>query len=460
MVRDVVDVNGSGYRLSACLGRGAQGAVYGVEGGRLAVKILNDRSPLRREHLRNHLARLRRLDLTDLPLARPLEVLREPHLGYVMELMSGMTPLKELIRPEIGQASLVQWYFSGGGLRRRLRLLTTTADILLRLHSRGLIYSDLSPSNVFISSDISAEQVYLIDLDNLCYQSAPSESNVYTPLYGAPEVILGRSGPNTLTDAYAFAVIAFETLVGAHPLLGDMIHDGEPELEQQALEGRFPWIDSPADARNRSRFGLSRDMVLTKGLQSLFERAFGEGLTAPLKRPGMAEWSERLHRAANGMLRCPGCTGTYDFRKTRCPWCDAPRPRFVTVAFRLWDPSRHEYVSRPAGDTDKRVIVDGAALAAGETLIIGERLALGLQRAFPEKQIVSAVFADDQVTLSASDAAACVLTSPDQRYSQILSRGSVPIKLAPKKPSWQVHFGDLGQIHRIASFELRDEETL
>ena len=47
-------------------------------------------------------------------------------------------------------------------------------------------------------------------------------------------LVLGKSGVNTLTDAHAFAVIAFQTLCLIHPLMGDLVLDGEPELEEKA----------------------------------------------------------------------------------------------------------------------------------------------------------------------------------------------------------------------------------
>jgi len=67
----VTTVNGNRYRLADELGRGGQGAVFGVDGGRYAVKLLRDRSERAREALRDRLAMVKRLPLEDLPLAPP-----------------------------------------------------------------------------------------------------------------------------------------------------------------------------------------------------------------------------------------------------------------------------------------------------------------------------------------------------------------------------------------------------
>lgn len=84
-----------------------------------------------------------------------------------------------------------------------------------------------------------AHEAWLIDLDNLCTHSEPGRA-VFTPYYGAPEIVTGRSGATSLSDAWAFAVLAFNALTLLHPLCGDLVRDGEPELEEQALTGQVP----------------------------------------------------------------------------------------------------------------------------------------------------------------------------------------------------------------------------
>jgi eukaryotic-like serine/threonine-protein kinase len=69
--RTVTTIQGKRYRLARELGRGGQGAVFAVQGGRLAVKLFDARSGMQQERLRDQLAMVGRFPLAGLPLARP-----------------------------------------------------------------------------------------------------------------------------------------------------------------------------------------------------------------------------------------------------------------------------------------------------------------------------------------------------------------------------------------------------
>ena len=299
----VTSIHGTRYRLGHELGRGGEGAVFAVEGGRLAVKLLRDRSRRSRDRLRDRLAMVGRLPLEGLEVARPIEQLRPPHVGYVMDLFTGMVPIRSLLHPPKRTESIGEWYFQGGGLRRRLRILARVAEVLSELHGRGLVYADLSPNNIFVSESSDAGEVRLIDTDNVHPATSEGQS-IYTPWYGAPEVVSRTGVPSSLGDAWTFAVVAFETLALVHPLLGDEVQYGEPEMEEQALEGRLPWIDAEDDDRNRSSEGIPREIVLSPRLREDFGQTFGLGRLNPEARPGLARWAERLHaaREPNGDL--------------------------------------------------------------------------------------------------------------------------------------------------------------
>lgn len=333
----VFDSLGQQYDLEESpIGEGGQGAVYRVQGQpRRIVKLMSRaRDP---EALRGHFAALRRMSLQDLHVARPISVLKAPDVGYVAEFLDGMSPILSLMRPPQGR-ELLPWYIETGGLRRRLRLLAHAGEALAGLHTRGLIYMDISPNNIFVSSAPHALEAWLIDLDNLCYTSELGKS-FFTPFFGAPEVVKGREGCTSLSDAWAFAVLVWNTLTLNHPLIGDHVNDGEPELEEQALRGELPWVAHSSNDLNLSTTGLPHELVVSRRLLALARRAFEEGVEEPLRRPSVSEWVSELHAAADQTRACAACGSTALANAPDCPWCGAPwAVRAAQVKIRRWHP--------------------------------------------------------------------------------------------------------------------------
>ena len=252
---DVVhDDRGEALELHEELGGGAQGTVWSLTGEQAAAKILKPEAGVDADQLRVRLATVRRFDLSGIPIAHPLSVLIGDDVGYTMELLAGMTAIGSLAA--VPNDRVAEWFSATGGLGRRLRLLALAAEALDRLHARGLAYGDVSPGNVMVSERREHDQVWLIDPDNLSVQARLSHG-YYTPGYGAPELVGGRVGQDSLTDAFAFAVLTFQILALVHPFLGDAIHR-DPELEEPAFRGELPWIDHATDDRNRSSQGLPR----------------------------------------------------------------------------------------------------------------------------------------------------------------------------------------------------------
>lgn len=458
----VTTTHGNRYRLGRELGRGGQGAVYTVEGARLAVKLLRDRSTRARERLRDQLAMVGRLPLEDLAVARPIEQLRAPEVGYVMELVTGMVPLRELMRPPPETNSLARWYLDGGGLRRRLRVLARTAEVFAELHGRSLVYVDPSPHNVFVSAESDALEVRLIDTDNL-RSSSVDGSTVYTPAYGAPELVSGKALPSTLSDAHAFAVMAFETLTLAHPLLGDEVRDGDPELEERALSGELPWIDDAEDSSNRSSDGIPREVVLSPGLRDDFAAAFGAGLSDPSSRPGLGSWTTHLHRAADRTVACPRCTGTFYFNHSSCPWCDTPRPSFVIAAVFIWDPRRRKGGGLGSLEEDAGIlrdprgkprVVDAIAVSANESLWLTERVTGGTNSSAPRLRVTNA---HGRLILEAQIDEPWRLVSLDGQNERALGSAPVDLALRGASASWLVHTGPDDRLHRVIRFDRRPE---
>jgi len=465
--RSVVDMNGVRYELVELIGRGGQGAVYTVKGQRLAVKVLTGRNQHRQDLMRNQLTLVKRLPLQELCLAKPLEMLRPPHMGYVMELLTGMIPIKHLFTPSKGETPSVEWYFKLGGLKKRLLVLARAAQILAQLHSKGLAYSDPSPANIFISADPKFVEVWFIDTDNLRYESAPGLlSNVCTPGYGAPELVQGKSGVTSLTDVYAFAVIAFQTLTLAHPFIGDQVNDGDPELEEQAYAGQLPWIEDEKDDSNRATFGIPRKWVLSPRLKETFQRTFGLGRLAPSERPGAAELAERLFAAAESTIQCKNCGGSFYFNQEQCAWCDTDRANFATAQFYIWAPeigTNGEIVTSTQRGHKREVLVAHAAATSTSPLIITRRLAFDHIGPNSEEPVIEVSLEKNYLMIRSLDGKQYQLVSTSGNHRSIISEQPQKIQFPTGSTRsvvpWRIHFGAKTCRHRVLGFEYWPERN-
>lgn len=377
--RTVWDKSGTAYELTGKLGEGGQGMVCSTQFPNVLVKVskLPTTDPRTLEWHR-HLQWVARQPLEGLHIARPRALIVKPRLGYVMELMDGLEPLRTLMEQShnalVAGAGL-EGFLKTGGLRRRLRLLGRTARLLAQLHGRGLAYGDLSPTNVFVSKSLDQGEVWLIDCDNVTALSREGGQKLYTPDYGAPEIIVGTSGVNSLTDSWSFAVAAFQLLTLLHPMKGEYVTEGEPEIEESALRGELPWIDHPTDKRNESKRGLPRDIVLTPKLIALFDRCFNAGLQNAEARPTMAEWAEAFEAALALAVNCEegdGCGSSFYLNQGRqCPFCDRVQSATRFLEFR-------HYVYAPLSELEAEALPKDRWLSTGhlQVLAVGEPVEL------------------------------------------------------------------------------------
>lgn len=375
--KPLIDEFGNIHYLSEKLARGGQGVVFRTRDADLAIKQPLDvlGHPDRNANLRERFRNIRLLPLPPrIPISLPLAILRDEP-GYVMRLLNGMKPFsifdlngkskKELedtmpklprwlaAIPDKDMALRLLYYAETGSTRRRLSALGKCASILARLHSAGLVYGDISINNAFVSEGASGE-VWLIDADNLRFEVSNGDNSVYTPGYGAPEVVRRTDCSRPRTDCWAFAVMAFKILALCHPLIGKKVlepdsdeggWDAEPvgegapaDLDEQAFAGYLPFIDDETDDSNRGVGGLPRELVLTPKLRLLFQETFGAGRMQPHRRPAMGFWALELTRACDLSLECDGCKMSYFAHKhEKCPYCGMPRPSFLRAMTSRWE---------------------------------------------------------------------------------------------------------------------------
>ncbi len=326
----VYDSQGNEYVLTGKIGEGGQGMVCSTDRPGTLVKIINTKDKSKILSAIKQIKWINKQNIKDLNMALPKIAISRPKHGYVMELMDGLVSLQDVLDKsfnDLQDNQSTEEYLNTGSISRRSKLLLEIAKTLSELHSRGYAYGDLSPANIFVSENISHSQAWFIDCDNICFNEREGTTHLYTPGYGAPEVVRSEQNVNCLTDSWSFAVMAFELLTHQHPFKGLYVEDGEPEIvEKQAFEGQLPWVYDNNDDSNESVAGISLDMVSNKKMAELFRRCFDEGKNNPLVRPSLSEWRTVLQQAVDQTLECQHCRHQFFYQPEdqihQCPFCD------------------------------------------------------------------------------------------------------------------------------------------
>lgn len=447
---EVRDVEGYRYSLSTRIGQGAQGIVYEVANGWMAVKVVRTAHDAEGVALRERIANVRRFPIEDLPIARPIATLAAPQTGYVMRLMTGMVPISCLMRPRQPPTSVRSWYLETGGVRRRLVILARIARSLAQLHALGLIYGDPSPSNLLVSADSAADEVRLIDADNIQAPEPAAAFRLFTPGFGAPELVQGEAGNSFATDVWSLMVIAFNVLVLNHPLVGELVDQGDPDLEDAAFRGNLPWIDEPHDDRNRARenSALNRDVVLSPALQRIFEACFGAGRTTAAARPSAAEAAAAFAKAARMMVTCAECQSGYYVSAATCPWCEARRPPVVLVGLHRWDGEADDPLRGAVGASIATVMGPDSPCRVSSAL-------LALDEDDPAAGFaVLLELSERGIKVRALDGGAYEVRSPDGLTERPIPPAGVLLPLPePGAASWRIHTGPLDRPHMFCTFQ-------
>ncbi len=357
------DSYGHTHSLNGEISRGGQGVVFRTIVPNVVVKFeLNDGKLVPPNENEKFMA-LRFLPIpSGLHITMPQATLKD-YSGYVMTMMSDMISFKKAFDDPIPPEERITTpftekhdrkhggffsdYISSGGERRRLEAFMKSSALLAQLHSVGLVYCDYSQNNVFISSSKDFCHVWLIDADNLDYESKTLKSFCYTPGLAAPEIAVFAdelaqgipeeectgSGNSFGSDVYTFAVCLFTQLAGIHPFKGKKYHaiveadDSYDNADDDLYKGRLAYIADTEDNSNKNEF-LRLDVILTPELRDLFQQTFcQEGRDNYLSRPSMSEWAFELARANDIALHCTSCGMDYiNADNGRCPFCGESLP--------------------------------------------------------------------------------------------------------------------------------------
>ncbi len=151
--------------------------------------------------------------------------LQEPHIVPVLAAGQTDAGLPWYTMPFVAGES-VRARLAHGAMHasEALGILRNIAQALAYAHERGIVHRDIKPENVLLSSGTAVVTDFGIAKALSASKTvAPggtltsAGSSIGTPAYMAPEQAVGDTNTDHRADIYAWGVVAYELLAGAHP---------------------------------------------------------------------------------------------------------------------------------------------------------------------------------------------------------------------------------------------------
>jgi len=334
------DIFGNKHYIEKEIGAGGQGIVFSTMDSNIAIKLVTNKNQLElsnevRSIFNDKIEEVLALPLpSQLNLSKPEVLLKPPYCGYVMKLLD----LKQLINmSKVFDVKNYDEQHQKFKLNKRLEVLIELARMLSKLHSEGFVYCDLSPNNVFFSNLDNFSKVWLIDCDNIRF-SSQIDTSIFTPNYGAPEIVSGHSTNSVYSDIFSFAILAFRTLFLIRPFV-DNIQASEDDWDQSQNETQKRAFQKQdynyiGEATDLSSLNFQKEVLQkfsTKKLLELFNRTFcNTGITNPVSRPLMHEWYNELTKFYSALAKCsnPECNKIQRYNFKNCYACAINNPEY------------------------------------------------------------------------------------------------------------------------------------
>ena len=177
------------------------------------------------------------------------------------------------------------------------------------LHNNGYSYQDLNDGNFFINPETG--EVLICDNDNVAPDNYKT-GIIGKPRYMAPEIVMKKNMPNTLSDIFSMSVILYILFCMNHPLEGkrSLVNVLPPELQERLYGEEALFIMDKEDKSNAPDPKIHKNSItmwkyLPGYMKEIFYRAFSQAaLKNPNLRPVEAEWVDALVRFRNDIVLC------------------------------------------------------------------------------------------------------------------------------------------------------------
>jgi non-specific serine/threonine protein kinase len=287
------------FELIECIGQGGMGEVYLAKdiqlGRKVALKMLHPTKG--QEHAWEERLRQFRRDATATARLQHPNIVTLHHIGFdqaqpymVLEYLHGLS-----LQERLEQGTLE--------VPEALRIMEHVLEALAHAHDLDVVHRDLKPGNVFLRHDgvvkvldfgvallqASGEELrdaFKRDADELAEYLGASARSAGTPLYMAPEQLLGDAQDGRV-DLWACGVMLFRMLTGFTPFetaFKALVTDPIPlsEARPDAPEELAQLVERCLQRDPQARFGAAREVLdevrrLLDGPRALRRKLVGPG---------------------------------------------------------------------------------------------------------------------------------------------------------------------------------------
>lgn len=178
-----------------------------------------------------------------------------------------------------------------------------------KLHNAGYSYQDLNDGNFFINPENG--EVLICDNDNVA-PDGKETGIIGKPRYMAPEIVLRKNKPDSLSDRFSMSVILYILFCLNHPLEGmkSLVPGMTPALQEKLYGSEPLFMMDPDDTSNGPHPVVNKNSLavwpcLPDYMQDIFLKAFSQkAFQKPSARPKEVEWLKVLARFRSEIVAC------------------------------------------------------------------------------------------------------------------------------------------------------------
>ncbi len=254
---------------------------------------------------------------------------KEETFGYVMDLRpAGYEDITQFMLTHVRFSSYKAIIDAALGIVSAFRIL----------HNAGYSYQDLNDGNFFINPRNG--KVLICDNDNVA-PDGKETGIIGKPRYMAPEIVLEKNKPDSLSDRFSMSVILYILFCLNHPLEGKryLVPGLTPELQKKLYGSEPLFMMDPNNSDNGPHPVIHKNSImvwqcLPDYMKDIFIRSFNQkACEKPSARPKEIEWLKALTRFRSEIVSCQ-CGNeifTKEHQLCRCESCG----RVIPIPFRL-----------------------------------------------------------------------------------------------------------------------------